>query len=433
MRMTDDTDLSDKKRFLVVNSEANMAILELFITACMPVFNMLLITGVGSFLASDFAGILGKEARKHLNNLVFYVFNPSLIASYLAKAITVESFGKLWFMPLNILLTFIFGLIFGWIVIQVTRPPAKLRGLILGCCSSGNVGNIFLVIIPALCKEKGSPFGAPDICQSYGLAYSSLSLAIGAVFLWSVVYNIVRVTSKLTEEDGDARQTEAISGDTTGTVSEENRSTWNECKLPLISTGIPLHRYKIPLSERARLFWSSICGTVDLKKLFAPSTIAVIVGLIIGGTPLIRNATVGANAPLRVLQESGELIGGAAIPAVTLIMGGNLLNGRARGAASVQPSVIAGIVVVRYVLLPLVGTGLVNGAVRLGLVQPDPLYQFILLLQYAVPPAMNIGTMTQLFGVGESQCAVIFVWAYALAAAAVTVWSAVFMWTLSPP
>lgn len=42
------------------------------------------------------------------------------------------------------------------------------------------------------------------------------------------------------------------------------------------------------------------------------------------------------------------------------------------------------------------------------------------------------GTMTQLFGVGEGECAVIFVWAYALASAAVTAWSAFFLWTLRP-
>ncbi|KAM3276243.1 hypothetical protein ACQJBY_044555 [Aegilops geniculata] len=309
-----------------------MGLLELFITACMPVLNMLLVTGVGSFLATDSAGILGKEARKHLNYVVFHVFNPSLIATYLAKTITMESMAKLWFMPVNVFFTFIFGLIFGWIVIKVTGAPLKLRGLILGCCSAGNLGNIFLIIIPALCKEKGSPFGAPDVCQTYGLAYSSLSLAI--------------------------------------------------------------------------------------------------IGFIIGGTPLIRNALIGDDAPLRVLRESGELIGGAAVPSVTLIMGGNLITGL-RGTASVPPSVIAGVVVVRFVLLPLVGTALVKAAVRYGVIRPDPLYQFVLLLQYAVPPAMNIGTITQLFGVGESECSVIFVWVYALASVAVTMWSAFFMWTLS--
>ncbi|CAL5063697.1 unnamed protein product [Urochloa decumbens] len=397
-----------------------MGLLELFVTACVPVFNMLLVTGVGSFLASGFAGILTKEARKHLNNLVFYVFNPCLIAAYLAKTITMESLGKLWFMPVNILLGFIFGLIFGWIVTKMTRTPTKLKGLVLGCCSAGNVGNIFLIIIPALCKEKGSPFGAPDACQSYGLAYSSLSLAIGAVFLWSIAYNIIRVTSQVSEGHGDAQTTVVIVGSDAGPVSEE------ECALPLL----PPNKSKVPLSERAWQFLSSITGVVDLRKLFAPSTIAVIVGLILGATPLIKNSLIGENAPLRALQESAELIGGAAVPAVTLIMGGNLLKG-VRGGASVQPSVIAGVIAVRYILLPLLGTGLVKGAVRLGLVQADPLYQFILMLQYAVPPAMNIGTMTQLFGVGESECSVIFVWAYAVASVAVTAWSAFFLWTLS--
>ena len=41
------------------------------------------------------------------------------------------------------------------------------------------------------------------------------------------------------------------------------------------------------------------------------------------------------------------------------------------------------------------------------------------------------GTIMQLFGVGESECSVIFVWVYALASVSVTVWSAFFMWTLS--
>ncbi|KAG2644286.1 hypothetical protein PVAP13_2KG411445 [Panicum virgatum] len=154
-----------------------MGLLELFTTACVPVFNMLLVTGVGSFLATDFAGLLSKEARRHLNNIVFYVFNPSLVAIYLGKTITMESLAKLWFMPVNILLAFIFGLFLGWIVVKVTGAPAKLRGLILGCCSAGNFDNIFLTIIPALCKEKGSPFGKPDVCQTYGLLYSSLSMA----------------------------------------------------------------------------------------------------------------------------------------------------------------------------------------------------------------------------------------------------------------
>lgn len=81
-------------------------------------------------------------------------------------------------MPFNILITFIVGSLFGWIVIQLTKPPPHLRGLILGCCSAGNLGNILLIIIPAVCKEKGSPFGDSDRCTTYGMAYVSLSMAV---------------------------------------------------------------------------------------------------------------------------------------------------------------------------------------------------------------------------------------------------------------
>ncbi|KAK9112818.1 hypothetical protein Scep_020337 [Stephania cephalantha] len=59
----------------------------------------------------------------------------------------------------------------------------------------GNLGNLLLVIIPAVCKEKSSPFGDPNVCQEYGMAYASLSLAVGDVYLWSYVYNIVRIFS----------------------------------------------------------------------------------------------------------------------------------------------------------------------------------------------------------------------------------------------
>ncbi|KAG1359025.1 putative protein PIN-LIKES 1 [Cocos nucifera] len=138
---------------------------------------------------------------------------------------------------------------------------------------------------------------------------------------------------------------------------------------------------------------------------------------------------IGEGAPLRVIQESAALLGDGAIPTLTLIMGGNLIKGL-RGS-DIRLSIIMGVVVVRYIMLPLVGIIVIKGAVRLGLVHSDPLYQFILLVQYALPPAMNIGTITQLFGAGESECSVIFLWAYALASLSLTLWSTFFMWLVS--
>ncbi|KAG8377193.1 hypothetical protein BUALT_Bualt08G0002700 [Buddleja alternifolia] len=52
----------------------------------------------------------------------------------------------------------------------------------------------------AVCKEKGSSFGNPDVCHTYGMAYASLTMAIGAIYLWSSVYNIVELSDTPTSK-----------------------------------------------------------------------------------------------------------------------------------------------------------------------------------------------------------------------------------------
>lgn len=42
-----------------------------------------------------------------------------------------------WFMPINILITFIIGSLLGWILVVITRAPPHLRGLVVGCCAAG--------------------------------------------------------------------------------------------------------------------------------------------------------------------------------------------------------------------------------------------------------------------------------------------------------
>lgn len=71
----------------------------------------------------------------------------------------------------------------------------------------------------------------------------------------------------------------------------------------------------------------------------------------------------------------------------------NYLSGL-RGSR-IQKSIVFGIIIARYVALPLIGVCVVKGALLFGLVNSDdPLYHFILLLQFAMPPAMNIGIKT---------------------------------------
>ena len=104
--------------------------------------------------------------------LVHYVFNPALVGGNLADRITFENVVLLWvlliwfrilviiwgfafflwitvsnlfwlwfrwFMPVNILLTFIIGYALGWILIKLTKAPKHLEGLIMGVCFVGRI------------------------------------------------------------------------------------------------------------------------------------------------------------------------------------------------------------------------------------------------------------------------------------------------------
>ncbi|KAM0003471.1 putative membrane transport protein [Helianthus debilis subsp. tardiflorus] len=392
-----------------------MGFLDLFSAASMPVLKVLIVTAIGSFLALDSINILGQSSRKHVNELVFFVFNPALVGSNLAKTITYESLISLWFMPVNILLTFIIGSVLGWLLILIAKPPKHLKGLVLGTCSAGNLGNMLLIIVPAVCKEKGTPFGDSDVCSEYGMAYASLSMAIGAVFLWSYVYNLVRVFS----DDSGNNKTETVKEDLTIPLlpsTEAESSTTTEGKMKVMFKAMKRH-------------WRKFSKRVNLSAIFAPSTSGAIVGFLIGTIAPIRRLLIGDTAPLRAIQDSASLIGDAAVPVVTLIVGGNLVKGLKGSGVSIP--LVLGIASVRYVFLPLCGILIVKGALYFGLVHGDPLYMFVLLLQFALPPAMNIGTITQIFGAGESDCSVIMLWTYGLASISLTLWSTFFMWLVA--
>ncbi|PIA26253.1 hypothetical protein AQUCO_09500017v1 [Aquilegia coerulea] len=412
----------------------------LFFAASMPVLKVIIVTLVGSFIALNRINILNEDARHHFNKVVFYVFNPALIYANLAKTLTMKSLVTLWFMPLNIFITFIIGSILGCLVIYITKTPSHLRGLVLGCCSAGNLGNILLIIIPAVCKEKRSPFGDPDVCHKNGMAYASLSLALGAIYLWSYVYNIMRISSSKKNKEVELRG--PITGPTEETsnispkICDEAQLSSIDCSMPeenvyqdALPHGKSDKNIEDPASVKFKQQLKTIARKINLKRLLAPSTIGAIIGFIIGVVGPFRRILIGDDAPLHVLQDSAAFLGEGAIPTVSLIMGGNLIKGWKGSSAHTR--IIVGIVVVRYIISPLFGVLIVKGAIHFGLIHSDPLYRFVLLLQFAVPPAMNISTISQLFGAGQNECSVIMLWAYALASVSLTLWSVVFMWLVS--
>ncbi|XP_022868050.1 protein PIN-LIKES 3-like isoform X2 [Olea europaea var. sylvestris] len=262
------------------------------------------------------------------------------------------------------------------------------------------------------------------------MTYVSLSMSIGAVFVWSYVYNIIRAYGS--KDDVGTKINSTIDEHQCDKSSEIFPDSSREA---LLSKSIPC--YEIQEAPVELLLGSSedktkvnkLLRIVDLTILLRPPTIATIIGVTIGVVTPIHRIMVGDNAPLRVIANSLSLLGDAAIPSMTLIMGANLLRGFRRSTLSLW--LIIGITVVRFIFLPLIGVLIIKAAQLFGMVGSDPLYHFVLLLQYAVPPAMAIGTITQLFEVGETECSVIMFWNYIVASIALTLWSTYYMWILS--
>ncbi|XP_076945386.1 protein PIN-LIKES 7-like [Bidens hawaiensis] len=416
-----------------------MGFWSLFEVASMPILEVLLLTAIGALMATQYFNLLTSDIRKSLNKIVFVAFTPSLIFASLAKTVTLEDIISWWFMPLNIGLTFLCGGMLGWVATKIIRPKPHLEGLLIAMCSTGNLGNILLIIVPAICTQGGSPFGEHSICKSKGLSYSSFSMALGSLYIWTYTFQLLKSSSlrytamkeieDSTQEPNEDSDANAKSQEYIDVVVPLSYSTSDDTQTEPVNT---LHEGLLSKDEKEDRSLSRKLKDMlhsVLEELMAPPTLGSIVGLIFGATPWLKNLVIGDDAPLRVIQDSVTLLGDGTIPCITLILGGNLVQGLRR--ASIKPVIIITMICVRYIILPMVGILVVKAATHLGILPADPLFSFVLLIQYTVPPAMNISTMTQLFNVGQEECSVLTMWSYIAAAFALTGWSTVFMWLLT--
>ncbi|KAH8521636.1 hypothetical protein H0E87_002616 [Populus deltoides] len=326
--------------------------------------------------------------------LVFFVLSPALVGSNLAKYITLRSLPELWFMPLNVLITFVIGSVLGWLLVKIAKAPKGLRGVIMGCCAAGsdrihfesklflqfvidiqdflpdilpmpmrlstslachpsmqtikflhilptlscpallfspsktcrpshlreeadilfpgNLGNMLLVIVLAVCKEKGSPFGVSDVCTSNGMAYVSLSMAIGSIYIWSYVYNIiVRIYSG---KDSDEAKPDVLPE---GAESAGERNESAKCRTgpplpsedPSLGESRHLQLAKVPFPENIKRSFLKFIKKPSIRRLFAPAIIGAIVGLMIGIIPPFKKVLIGDSAPLHAVEDSADMVG----------------------------------------------------------------------------------------------------------------------------
>ncbi|KAK2408679.1 protein PIN-LIKES [Trifolium repens] len=388
--------------------------------ASAPIIQVLLISAVGAYMATDYGNnLLSPDFRKSLNRIVFTAFTPSLIFASFAKSVSLDDMISWWFMPVNIGLTFLIGGFLGWIIVKLLKPNMKVEGLIIASCSSGNMGNLPVVIIPAICNQKITPFGTHDACRTRALSYSFFSLAVGGIYIWTFTYQLIRQTS-MKYKAFEAEERLKIPNTAIDTNAETRLLKGNDNVRDTESQTVVVQPKSESFMETA---------TRILEEIMSPPTIATFLGFMFGGVKSLRNLLIGQDAPLKVIQDSIQLLGDGTIPCITILLGGNLTQGMR--SSSIKPLALISIIIARLFLLPAIGFFVVKAAAKLGFLPLDPLFQYVLVIQYALPPAMNISTMAQLFDVGTEEFSVILLWTYGAAAIALTFWSTFLLWSLS--
>ncbi|OIT37005.1 PREDICTED: protein PIN-LIKES 2-like [Nicotiana attenuata] len=415
------------------------------ISAMLPLLKLLSLALFGLVLAHKKFQIVPRETFKLLSKLVFALFLPCLIFTHLGQSITLENFAHWWFVPVNVLLSTLVGFLLGVLVVIICRPPQEFTRFTIIFTAFGNTGNLPLAIVSSICHSADNPFG-PD-CKRNGVAYVSFAQWVAVILVYTLVYHMMEPPMEYYEvvEEGVEKEVDQQMD------NEESRPLLVEAEWPGIEDKENEHS-KTPLV--AKIFMSvsnlSISNTPDIENnivedagespksirclaapkvvkkmrtvaeqtpvqhILQPPTIASLLAIIVGMVPHVKAFVFGYDAPLSFITDSLEILAGAMVPSVMLILGGMLAEGPNDSKLGLRTMI--GISIARLLVLPLLGIGVVTLANKLHfLVEGDHMYTFVLLLQYTTPSAILLGAIASLRGYAVSEASALIFWQHLLA------------------
>jgi predicted permease len=318
----------------------------------------------------------------------------------------------------------------------------------------GNTGNLLIAVVGSVCHTQNNPFGKQ--CNSRGVAYVSLSQWISVILVYTFVYHMMEPPFEyyeVVENEGEIseEQEETI-------LNDISRPLLVEAEWPGIEDKETQHS-KTPFI--ARIFksisgispsaipdpdFASGSGIIDdeesdennlmsirclaeprvvrririvakqtpIHHILQPPTIASLLAIIIGTVPQLKTFFFGNDAPMSFMTDSLEILAGAMVPCVMLILGGMLAEGPNESTLGIKTTI--GIIVARLVVLPIIGIGIVVLADKMNfLVENDAMFRFVLLLQYTTPSAILLGAIASLRGYAVSEASAVLFWQHVFA------------------
>ncbi|ESR42893.1 hypothetical protein CICLE_v10011730mg [Citrus x clementina] len=407
--------------------------------AVLPIAKVFTICFLGFLMASKYVNILPASGRKLLNGLVFTLLLPCLIFSQLGQAITLQKMIEWWFIPINVVLGTISGSLIGLAIAYIVRPPYPYFKFTIIHIGIGNIGNVPLVLIAALCRDPSNPFAEPETCSTQMTAYISFGQWVGAIILYTYVFHMLAPPPEGTFDiDEESLPIKNSSKDATPapeqipllTEEAEPKDSNNPKRgkdatpateqIPLLIEEAGPKDSKNPKRGKIAEVLIFIYEKLKLKQILQPPIIASILAMGIGAVPFLKKLIFTDDAPLFFFTDSCIILGEAMIPCILLALGGNLVDGP--GSAKLGFRTTAAIIFGRLVLVPPAGLGIVTLADKLGFIPAgDKMFKFVLLLQHTMPTSVLSGAVSSLRGCGREAAAVLF-WVHIFAVFSMAGW-----------
>ncbi|KAL0916165.1 hypothetical protein M5K25_013656 [Dendrobium thyrsiflorum] len=401
--------------------------------AVLPIAKVFTMCSMGFLMASKYVNILPANCRKILNGLVFSLLLPCLIFSQLGRAITLQKLLDWWYIPVNIIMGTISGSLIGLIVASVIRPPYPYFKFTIIHIGIGNIGNIPLVLIAALCRDESNPFGDPNKCHESGNAYISFGQWVGAIILYTYVFQMLSPPYGETFDSGEEEKLpiqdpvteEKLSCEATDTKVEKiyTKVSGEDAKpeqVPLIASK----EFKAGFSTTERVIYKIL---FVMQKLKQPPILASVLAIVCGVIPFLKSLILKDDAPLFFFTDSCLILGEAMIPCILLALGGNLVDGPGVGSKRLGLRTMVAIVFARLVLVPPAGLAIVTFADKLGFIpKGDKMFKFVLLLQHSMPTSVLSGAVANLRGCGKEAAAVLF-WVHIFAVFSMAGWIVLYL------
>lgn len=422
-------------------------------SAVVPLLKLLSLTVIGLVLAHRKTQIVPKATFKLLSKLVFALFLPCLTFIHLGQSITLKNISLWWFIPVNVLVSTVIGFLLGILVVVLCRPPPQFVRFTIIMTAFGNTGNLPIAIIGSVCHNGDSPFGHG--CHKRGVAYVSFAQWVSVILVYTLVYHMMEPpleyyeivedeTEIVQQREGDISRPLLVEAEWPGIEDKETKHS----KTPFIA------RVFNSFSNVSQSFTSDLDHTLEgndnsprsigclaeprmvrkirivaeqtpIQHILQPPTIASLLAIIVGVVPQAKSFVFGYDAPLSFITDSLEIMAGAMVPSVMLILGGMLAEGPNDSKLGIRTTI--GIIVARLLVLPLLGIGIVVLADKMHLlVEGDKMYRFVLLLQYTTPSAILLGAIARMRGYAVSESSALLFWQHLLALFSLTLYIVIY-------